>query len=370
MTNERALETLRDVLSRVSLGSPDPLYGTTAKLIQAQDTVRSRFQPVFSPEGVRNLQADEFRAFLLFENNQHWTNLHRQGGWMTADMPRLREALAFLVDENLPVRTRLNRLRPQGGDPMVKGLGRAVITAILHIVYPEKYGVLNNTAEAGMKQVGVWPEFPRGSSFADRYEAVNRVLLDLAKALGTDLWTLDGLWWRLTLKGSPRFDDDDATQQATPPKRELAPTDGQFQEAESGFALERHLHEFLVDNWPATSLAEEWELVEEDGEIVGSHYDTREIGQIDLLAKHRSENRWLVVELKRGQSSDDTVGQVLRYMGWVRRNLASDGGRVQGLIICRGIDRRLQYALDEQRNVRCMTYQVSFSLNAAPGIEP
>ena len=135
---------------------------------------------------------------------------------------------------------------------------------------------------------------------------------------------------------------------------------------ENTFGLERSLQEFLVENWKHTTLGNEWVLFEEDGEVVGSYYNTGEVGVIDLLAKHCRDKLWLVVELKKGRSSDVTVGQVLRYMGWVRRNLASEGENVKGLIISREIDRKLQYALDSQPNIKCMTYQVTFNLNNAP----
>lgn len=366
MKMEQAIQTLRCVNGKISLDSPEASYREIAKTIQAQHEVRARYQPLFSPQGVNDLQADEFRGFLLPDNNHHWSGIHRQSGWMTVDMPRLREALALLVDEKLPLKTRLNRLRPKSGDPMIKGLARSVITAILHIVYPEKYGVLNKTAEDGMKELGVWPEFQRGASFADRYEAVNRVLLDLSQELGIDLWTLDGLWW-LALKESPRFDGvEEGASQERPQTEESA--ESLRRDSEGTFALERQLHEFLVDNWSRTSLADEWALLEEDGEVVGSHYFTREVGEIDLLARHRKDDRWLVIELKRNQSSDNTVGQTLRYMGWVRRNLATEGRTVEGLIICGEIDRKLQYALDGQPNIRCMTYQVSFNLSPVPDL--
>ena len=55
--------------------------------------------------------------------------------------------------------------------------------------------------------------------------------------------------------------------------------------SESVFVLEKYLHEFLVDNWNATELSNEWNLYEEDGEIVGSHYYTSEVGEIDLRTK-------------------------------------------------------------------------------------
>jgi len=83
-------------------------------------------------------------------------------------MPRLREALELLVDESLPLDRRLGKLRPRSGEPMVKGLGRSIIMAILQVVYRDKYGLLNNTAEAGMRQVGVWPGLTGSASGRER----------------------------------------------------------------------------------------------------------------------------------------------------------------------------------------------------------
>jgi hypothetical protein len=182
-----------------------------------------------------------------------------------------------------------------------------VITAILQVVYPDKYGVLNNIAEEGMKHLRLWPEIPRAATFAERYEAVNKVLTETAAELGIDLWTLDILWWRVAPhvpKGAEVASITTAT--VTPAANLDSNVFGDT--ADSTFGLERYLHEFLVDNWQVTELGREWDLLEEDGEITGSYYDTEEVGEIDLLAKHRSENLWLVIELKRNQSSDDTVG--------------------------------------------------------------
>ena len=81
------------------------------------------------------------------------------------------------------------------------------------------------------------------------------------------------------------------------------------------------------------------------------------------MARHRSENRWLVIELKRNQSSDETVGQILRYMGWMRRRKA-EGAAVEGLIICREIDQRLQYTLDGLPNNTTSDGNLAISLHA------
>jgi len=358
MNYEEALVPLRDVLVRLESGPKNAGDQTVSEISVAKEKVRARYVPIFSIDNVKNINAEDFRSFLLFENNQHWSSLHRQGGLITSDMSRLREALELLVDENLPLDNRLNKLRPKSGEPMVKGLGRSVITAILQVVYPDKYGVLNNTAEAGMRKVDLWPKLAGSVSFAQRYAAVNNVLLELSSQLNIDLWTLDALWWRITIpETEPKKPGQDGGGGAIePPTPETTIPD-------TTFGMESHLHDFLVDNWSKLEIGKEWNLLEEDGEITGSEYNTGEVGAIDLLAKRKTGNGWLVVELKRGQTSDETAGQILRYMSWVRLNLAREKEEVEGLVICRNIDKKMQYALDGQPHIRCMTYQVSFSLN-------
>ena len=110
------------------------------------------------------------------------------------------------------------------------------------------------------------------------------------------------------------------------------------------FESERDLQKYLYSNWERTHFYEEWELQKSDVFKEGQ-YNTGEIGDIDLLARHRNEHRWLVIELKRDQSSDETVGQILRYMGWVKENLAGKDGKVEGLIISETADERIRYAL-------------------------
>ena len=81
---------------------------------------------------------------------------------------------------------------------MVGYLGRAILTPILQVVYPDKYGVMNGITEAGLRQVGACPLPPTSASFAEQYESINGILLRLAAELEIDLWTLDNLWWKLT----------------------------------------------------------------------------------------------------------------------------------------------------------------------------
>jgi hypothetical protein len=354
MTREEAIQLLRDTLAKVRPDSSNPLHRQGAQIRDAKDAVLGRFRPVFTAENLVQLTAEVFREFLIFNNNHHWEGLQRMGPAMTEDMDRLRAALRLLGDEGQPIRGRLDRIRPPRREPMVKGLSRAVLTPILLVLYPDRYGVWNNISEAGMVTLGLWPEMPRGASFGERYERMNTVLLDVAREVGVDLWTLDMLWWRIVEGDSP---EEPELNEKVESEQECATI--------SAFGLEKHLHEFLVENWEKTTLGQDWVLLEEDGEMVGSHYQTGTVGEIDILAKHKTKNRWLVIELKRNQTSDETVGQLLRYMGWVRRK-KTEGASVEGLIICHQVDQRLQYALDEQAHIRCMTYQVNFSLADAP----
>ena len=97
----------------------------------------------------------------------------------------------------------------------------------------------------------------------------------------------------------------------------------------------------------------------------GYEYPTS-IGKIDLLARNKKEKAWLVVEIKRNQSSDDTVGQALRYMGYVREHLAKKDDRDEGLIVAHSGDERLRYALAMVPSLSLMVYEVDFRLGQLP----
>lgn len=313
-----------------------------------QDAVLARFQPVFSFDHVAAITEDEFRSFLLLENNHHWSGLHRQGSRTCADMGQLRKALATLVDEAQPVADRLDK-----ATGMVSGMGKNIASAILLVTQPDRYGVWNNRSEANMKRLGMWPRFDRGESFGSRYVKVNEILLQLRETLATDLWTLDTLWWYLDAKESGDLLPTESTDTTS--------TEGMTENGHR-FGLERHLHEFMRDNWNQLELAREWALYQEPGDEEAGYEYPCDVGRIDLLARHRKKPRWLVIELKRNQTSDQTVGQLLRYIGWIKQHLAEDGEQVYGMIICREADDALVYALSTVPNVELRLYQVEFHL--------
>lgn len=143
-----------------------------------------------------------------------------------------------------------------------------------------------------------------------------------------------------------------------PPK--IVSTDTTIEDP-SVFALEKHLEEFLVQNWKHTELGKKYKIYEVDGELVGQQYPS-DTGPIDILAISKDNKTLLVVELKKGRVSDNVVGQIQRYMGYVKEELAEPNQDVKGVIIGLEDDIRIKRALSVTQNIEFYRYQVSFKL--------
>jgi hypothetical protein len=341
-----AVGKIRIVLSKLKSGNP--VFSEVAAL---RDEVFARYQPLFSLPRIPKLSREEFTSFLYFENNHHWSGLYRKGLHAATDMDRLRNSLTLLLDEGRPIEERF----PLAID-MVEGMGRATATAILTVAFPQKYGVWNNTSESAMRKLKIWPEFRRGDNIGAKYRQMNAVLVDIVSDLGTDFWTLDAAWWKI-------LEDDGegrGGQGATGPLLDIQA------EAGSSFALERQLEDFLLENWDRTELGKEWGLYgTKDNPEAGNQFPT-DVGPIDLLAVHKFEPRILVIELKRNQTADSTVGQVLRYIGWINKHLA-EGRTVEGMIIAHQSDKATEYALLTVPHVKLMKYEIQFHLSPIAG---
>lgn len=69
------------------------------------------------------------------------------------------------------------------------------------------------------------------------------------------------------------------------------------------------------------------------------------IGPIDLLCKDKKTDEYVIVELKRGHTNDEVIGQVLRYMGWVYINLEKSNKRVRGYVVANDFSENIEYSL-------------------------
>ncbi|NLE37158.1 MAG: DUF1016 family protein [Pirellulaceae bacterium] len=152
-------------------------------------------------------------------------------------------------------------------------------------------------------------------------------------------------------------DDSGSPLPPTPPEVPDSPVPAEI-------VLEKYLEEFIVSNFQAI-FKKRYVIYEESEEVNGQQFPT-EIGFIDILAFEQETNSFVVIELKKGRTSDQVVGQVLRYMGWVKTKLCRDGQSVKGLIICHDNDPKLSYALEMTNNIDVRYYSVSFSLREQP----
>ena len=103
----------------------------------------------------------------------------------------------------------------------------------------------------------------------------------------------------------------------------------------------------------------ELDLIYEEGLLRSQQFRTG-IGPIDILAKDKRTGGYVVIELKKNQTSDDTVGQILRYMGWIKEELKDDA--VRGVIVAGKYDQKLDYARKMIPGLEVFIYEVQFNL--------
>ena len=124
------------------------------------------------------------------------------------------------------------------------------------------------------------------------------------------------------------------------------------------FYMESQLEDFIIQNWNESEFGKKYDLIIKDGELESQQYRT-DIGPIDILATDKNTGEYVVIELKRNQTSDQTIGQIARYMQWVEENLNKG---VKGVIVCGKWDEKLDYARKRMGDVEVLLYEVNFSL--------
>ncbi len=76
------------------------------------------------------------------------------------------------------------------------------------------------------------------------------------------------------------------------------------------------------------------------------------VGRSDLICLDEKSDL-VVIELKRGRSSEAVVGQVLKYVGYMQENIAKKGQKVHGWIVTGDYDEGLKWAA-KAANVRVL----------------
>lgn len=122
-------------------------------------------------------------------------------------------------------------------------------------------------------------------------------------------------------------------------------------------ALEKYLEDLLVDGWDSLPWAASLQYL-------GRQIPCDDLGFIDILVQDRTTNDFVVIELKRDQSDDEVVGQLSRYMGWIKEHRADPTGvGVRGVIVVHEITPRLRAAVMPLPMVDLFTYELAVSLH-------
>jgi RecB family endonuclease NucS len=126
------------------------------------------------------------------------------------------------------------------------------------------------------------------------------------------------------------------------------------------------LRDFIAQNLSKLSIdGKRLELFVDQAGRDGVEYPSA-VGPIDILSRD-DEGSFLVFELKRARSPDHAIGQLARYMGWVKETIGR-GHEVRGIIVAKTISENLRYSIIAVPNVSLYEYDVEFHLKSVDSI--
>jgi endonuclease len=161
---------------------------------------------------------------------------------------------------------------------------------------------------------------------------------------------------RLVMPGADKINVDDVLGDGeTEEDAQLEPT----------FTLEYQLRDFLAQNLGVIPVeGRKLHLYVDPTGRDGIEFPTA-VGPIDILATDDT-GTFVVFELKRARSPDHAIGQLTRYMGWVKQTIGK-GQKVRGVIVAKTIGDNLRYAVGVIPDVSLFEYEVSFQLKPSSG---
>jgi len=138
-------------------------------------------------------------------------------------------------------------------------------------------------------------------------------------------------------------------------------TDSEYNEENKDFtfALESQLRDFIAEN--LSLIDNTLSLFVSDEGVAGVEYRI-DVGIIDILAQNKNDE-FVVIELKLSRGADAVLGQLQRYMGWIKKNLSENNAPVHGIIIAKSISDRLKYAVSVAQNISLFEYTMKFDIS-------
>jgi hypothetical protein len=303
-----------------------------------------------NPDAIQSMSDDELRQkFLEYykggEGRQTFNQIYRDR--IVRDISQFRTMLLYLLNEKIPIEQRFQSVVE--GDYHIEGIGKGLASTLLMDFNMDKYCLWNNKTEMGLNVLG-WKVYDRSDDVGIKYVKVLTALKKLRDEIAPEIkMTFDDVDFFLHFI-SAEEEGIRLVQTLTEEREITVPSPG---EEFIQKIIEKNFDEIIGNKLGL-------ELYEEDPESSGSQYQTS-VGKIDFLTRDKEKGDFVVIELKCGKATDNALSQVLRYMGWVKENLAKEKN-VRGLILAEGMDDKLKFAIKFVPNVKVLTYKVSLQL--------
>ncbi len=312
----------------------------------------------------KDLEEKFMEYYRIGGGRQNLNQIHRDR--IIRDKKRFRAMIAYLLDEKISPEKRMEDVLD--GKYHIEGLGRAIVPSFLMDFNPDKYCLWNNKTEMGFSALGWGKVYENRESWGAAYQKVLgaiKKIVELKQNTNLSFSDVDLFLHTISAEEEGKQAVKAVTEGGDIQKKPDGIPGGDQTGVEGmEFAMEKYLEEFIEINFKRIDFGAKLDLCQ-DEENTGRQYPTP-IGNIDLLAEDREKKEFVVMELKKGRSSDVVVGQILRYMGWVKENLPKDHHKeydVRGIIILREKDERLEYALSMMPKVSLFQYEVYFKIN-------
>lgn len=234
--------------------------------------------------------------------------------------------------------------------------GRTVLPKLLSIYYPNVFLPVFNDADYFLSEI--LDNYVPDKTGLELYLENNCWLLkaknELDKISEEEINTFSGYKYMVFLYHC--FPKEKRETNISSKKR----LDDVFEEQEFEALEVQHYQTLIHRNF--TKLFPNLEYFEEEIQKPKSgQYDTQTIGIMDFLTIEKETKDFVVIELKR-KASDKTVGQLARYMGWVKDELCTNEQNVKGIIIAEKGDNYLDFALKVFSNVQFKKLELNLKI--------
>jgi len=145
------------------------------------------FQDMFRDESLENLKPNDLWLFL---GNRFlrwsWTDLSINKWKFAEKLEEFKKLVRFLKDERVPLERRVNDALKKF---KIEGLSIKLITGVLFVLFPEKYGVWSEDNEKALRILSKMPKL--SGDIGEDYKKFCEALLNLSNEVDMDLIKLD-----------------------------------------------------------------------------------------------------------------------------------------------------------------------------------